>query len=60
MYFDVAGIDLDLQVQLVGGVTTNSTTFGAGAYGYHTHDIVFDPVTQRASYYFDGTLIYSG
>jgi hypothetical protein len=60
MYFDVAGIDLDLQVQLVGGVTTNLTTFGAGAYGYHTHDIVFDPVTQRASYYFDGTLIYSG
>ncbi|MCW5553400.1 MAG: hypothetical protein KIS67_14720 [Verrucomicrobiae bacterium] len=60
MFFDVSGIDLDLQVQLVGGVTTNVTSFGAGAFDYHTHELVFDPLTQRVSYYFDGTLIYSG
>lgn len=60
MFFDVSGIDLDLQVQLVGGITTNVTSFGAGAFDYHTHELVFDPLTQRVSYYFDGTLIYSG
>ncbi len=58
IFFDVAGIDLDLKAQLFGGVTTNLTSYGFGAFDYHTHDIVFDPVTQRASYYFDGNLIY--
>ncbi|MBE0545366.1 MAG: hypothetical protein IH623_28840 [Verrucomicrobia bacterium] len=60
MFFDVSGIDLDLQVQLVGGVTTNVTSFGFGAFDYHTHELVFDPLTQRVSYYFDGNLIFSG
>lgn len=57
-YLRQSGIDLDLQVQLVGGITTNLTTGGVGATDYHTHEIVFDPATSRASYYFDGTLIY--
>jgi len=57
-YLRQSGIDLDLQVWLVGGITTNLTTGGIGAADYHTHEIVFDPATDRASYYFDGTLIY--
>lgn len=62
IFFDLAGIDVDLTAQLtgVGGVTTNLTSFGLGANDYHTHDILFDPVTQRASYYFNGVLIRSG
>ena len=60
VFFDVSGIDLDLTAALGGGITTNLTTFGAGAFDYHTHEIVFDPETQLASYYFDGSLIYSG
>jgi hypothetical protein len=60
VFFDWTGIDVDLTVQLGGGITTNLTGFGAGAADYHLHEIVFDPATQRASYYFDGMLIYSG
>ncbi len=60
VFFDWTGIDVDLTAQLGGGITTNLTAGGIGAADYHTHEIVFDPATQRASYYFNGTLIFSG
>jgi hypothetical protein len=55
--FRFAGINLDLQVQLNSGVTTNVTSGGVGASDYHLHEISFDPVTKLASYYFDGTFV---
>jgi hypothetical protein len=60
IFFDVSGIDLDLNAALSGSITTNLTAFGVGAFDYHTHEIVFYPDTQQASYYFDGALISSG
>lgn len=44
----------DLTVQLSGLETLTVTTNGTGWAAYHTNQIVFDPTTQTADYYFDG------
>lgn len=46
----------DLAVQLEGGGYHVLAT-GPAATDYHTHEVVFDPATQRAAYLFDGTPI---
>ena len=46
----------DLAVQLEGGGYHVLAT-GASATDYHTHEVVFNPASQRAVYIFDGTPI---
>jgi hypothetical protein len=44
-----------LTAALGGGLTTNLTAAGAGTHAYHTHELVYDPAAQQATYRFDGT-----
>lgn len=53
IFFDL-NADMNLTAQLLGGSTYVLT---GDAMSYHTHVLVYDPVTTNASYYFDGQLI---
>jgi|GEM_PF-1190462 len=58
IFFDLDD-NKDLTVQLSGLETLTLTTNGAGWGAYHTHQIIFDPVTQTADYHFDGVKMNS-
>jgi hypothetical protein len=50
--------DLLVGTSTTAGFTTNILTTGGTALdAYHLHQVVYDPATARASYYFDGNLI---
>ncbi len=59
MFFDLnAGGDLTADLSLGSSFTTYPlTTSGVGAMDYHLHQIVFDPATTNAGYYFDGQAV---
>ena len=57
LWFDL--VDGELLVRPQGGVD-QITTLGGGTWEYHLHQIVFDPASATASYYYDGDLKYSG
>jgi hypothetical protein len=56
LWFDLA--DGELLVRPQGGVD-QTVTVGGGNLSHHLHQVVFDPATFTASYYFDGELKYA-
>ncbi len=57
LWFDLVNGELFVRPQ--GGVDQTLTS-GSGSLDYHLHQVLFDPATSTASYYFDGELMYSG
>lgn len=60
VYFDLDD-NGDLAVELIGSTPQRRvlTSGGTGTVDYHTHEIVFNPTNQLATYLFDGTAIHS-
>jgi hypothetical protein len=62
LFLDLGGINVDLYAILnpngTGGIFTNVTTGGVGATDYHDYDIVYNPVTHTAEFYFDGNFMF--
>lgn len=57
LWYDLVSGELLVRPQ---GGTDQIHTVGGGTAEYHLHQLVFDPATSTASYYFDGELKYSG